>query len=645
MKRRNFLNNITKLSAAPILLNGLPLRSFASPSFLPSNCQGIGDRVMVIIFLKGGNDGLNTIIPVDQYSRYANLRPDIRINAGNYINLDTTLPIGDQVGLNPAMTSFKAMYDNGQASLIQAVGYPGFNQSHFKSTDLWLTGGDGTPANFNINSGWMGRYLDTAFPGAFDGPTTNYPDPMGIQLGDTKPSIGFHDHGNEYIGVNLSNQNPGNLFGLLNGLGTAPHGGVPASDYGDNINYIMGVENTTNAYGGRISSVYNNGNNSTTSYPNSNLGGQLKTVARLLSGGSKTKIFLVHKSGFDTHANQVQAGSTQLGTHADLLSDVFDSIKAFTDDLTNLGLEQNVMTATFSEFGRRITQNGSMGTDHGNFAPVFLFGSGAAPGVHGTNINIDPNTLDAAGNLPSTALQHDYRSIWKTLLQDWLAAGDDVLTGSSFNSYSKIAGLVTPGLIVPPECYNVTSVLPVAFSEFTAEYIVAKNEVELFWQTESEINHSHYLVQRSADGRNFEDIELVDSAGESSVTQKYYSVDDQPLPGISYYRIKSIDLDDSIEYTDVRSVRNEGGGNENIKIYPNPAKYDFNLVLTTEQEYDGIIQVFDLRGKIIKERSVRVTKGFNKFNLSVEKLPNGNYTVVLVKGRRNVASMKLLVVP
>ena len=644
MKRRNFINNITKLSAAPLLLNGVPLRSFASPDFLPPSCQGIGDRVMVIIFLKGGNDGLNTIIPVDQYSRYANLRPDIRIDAGSYINLDTTLPVEDQVGLNPAMTSFKAMYDNGQASLIQGVGYPGFNQSHFKSTDLWLTGGDGSPANFNINSGWMGRYLDSAFPGAFGGPTEAYPDPMGIQLGDTKPSIGFHDHANEYIGVNLSKQNPGSLFGLLNGLGTAPHT-VPSSDYGDNINYIMGVENTTNAYGSRISSIYNNGNNSTISYPNSNLGGQLKTVARLLSGGSKTKLFLVHKSGFDTHANQVQSGSTQLGTHANLLQDVFDSIKAFTEDLTNLGLEQNVLTATFSEFGRRITQNGSIGTDHGNFAPIFLFGSGAVPGVRGTNINIDPNTLDTAGNLPSSALQHDYRSIWKTLLQDWLAAGDDVLSSADFSNYNKIPGLVTPGLIVPPECYNVTALLPVEFSEFTAEYVADENLVALSWQTESEVNHSHYLVQRSADNETFEDIELVDSAGESSTTQKYATVDDQPLSGISYYRIKSIDLDDSVEYTEVRSVRNEGGGNESIKLYPNPAKYDINVVLTTEREYDGTIQIFDLRGKKVRERSVQVQKGFNKFNLSVEKLSNGNYTVVLVRGLKNVASMKLVVIP
>lgn len=644
MKRRSFLNNITKLSAAPLLLNGMPLRSFASPNFLPPNCQGISDRVMVIIFLKGGNDGLNTIIPIDQYSRYANLRPDIRINANNYINLDSTLPIEDQVGLNPAMTSFKAMYDAGQASLIQSVGYPGFNQSHFKSTDLWLTGGDGTPANFNINSGWMGRYLDTAFPGAFAGPTPAYPDPMGIQLGDSKPSIGFHDHGNEYIGVNLSNQNPGDLFGLLNGLGTATHGIVPSSDYGDNINYIMGVENTTNAYGGRISEVYNGGNNSTTVYPNSHLGGQLKTVARLLNGGSKTKLFLVHKTGFDTHANQVQSGNTSLGSHADLLTDVFDSIKAFTEDLTNLGLEQNVLTATFSEFGRRITQNGSLGTDHGNFAPVFLFGSGAAPGVRGTNINIDPTTLDVAGNLPASALQHDYRSIWKTLLQDWLAAGDDVLNGASFGDYNKIGGLVTPGLVVPPECYNVTTALPVEFSEFTATYLVPKKEVALFWKTETEINHSHFLVQRSADGRTFEDIELVDSAGESSTTQKYDTVDDRPLPGISYYRIKSIDRDDSFEYTEVRSVRNEGTADEHIKLYPNPAKYDVNLVVTTEQIYDGVIRIFDLRGKKVKERAVRVQRGFNKFNLSVEALANGNYMVALVKGRRNIATMKLVVI-
>ena len=643
MKRRKFINNLSKLSAAPLLLNGLPLHSFISPSLLPPNCQGISDRVMVIIFMKGGNDGLNTIVPIDQFSRYANLRPDIRLNQGNLINLDTTLDIADQVGLHPSMTPFKAMYDVGQASLIQAVGYPNPNQSHFKSTDLWLSGGDGTPANFNLGSGWMGRYMASAFPDLLDGPSQRFPDPIGIQLGDTKPSVGYHGYSNDYLGVNISNQNPGSLFGLLNGLGTAPHLSTPTSDHGDNLDYIMGVENTTNAYGGRISDVYNNSNNSNTVYPSSYLARQLQTVARLIAGGSTTKLFLVHKNGFDTHADQVQGGNTQIGNHADLLGDVFGSIKAFTEDLANLGLEEKVLTATFSEFGRRISQNGSLGTDHGNFAPLFLFGSAAAAGVKGTNINIDPGTLDAAGNLPVSALQHDYRSIYKTLLQDWLGAGDDVLNAANFGNYNKVPDLITTTATVPPDCYNVASALPVVFSGFTAEYFASRKEALILWRTESEFNHDHYRVQRSNDGRNFDTIETVSSAGESTTSQQYRIIDPAPLAGVSYYRIESVDLDGSLEYTDTRSITVDTAGSQHVKLYPNPAIYDVNVVLTTEEGYAARITIFDTQGKRVKEQSVRVNKGFNKFNLSVTDLSKGAYVLNIQRNEIEIGSMPLIV--
>ena len=141
MKRRNFLKNIGCLSATPLLLNGLPVNPFATTSMLPLlTCQGIDERILVIIFLKGGNDGINTAVPIEQYDVYSNIRPDLALaNSGSnaIIPLDNTLPIEDQVGLHPIMTSFKDMYDNGLARMVQGVGYPLPNQSHFKSTDLW----------------------------------------------------------------------------------------------------------------------------------------------------------------------------------------------------------------------------------------------------------------------------------------------------------------------------------------------------------------------------------------------------------------------------------------------------------------------------------------------------------------------------
>ena len=473
MKRRNFIKNISTLSAAPLLLKGIPVNAFSTASMLPLlNCQGINDRVLVVIFLKGANDGVNTIIPVNQYDNYVAKRPNIRLNnvgtTNGIINLDTTLELNRQVGIHPVMTAFKSMYEGGKANIIQAVGYPQPNKSHFKATDLWLSGGDGTPANFNIASGWVGRFLESAYPGVYGVSTPEFPDPLGIQFGDTKPSNMFHNHEKEFLGVNLTDQNLTNLYGLLNGLGTAPHTNIPNSEYGDEINYIMSVENSTNSYGGRISSVHNAGSNSTVVYPGSSLASQLKSVARLLKGGIKTKVFLTHKGGFDTHVNQVVSTDTHTGTHANLLKDVFDSIKAFHDDLAALGLEQRVVTVTFSEFGRKVVQNGSFGTDHGNFAPMFMFGPAVQAGVVGNNIIIDNvtsdgNMFESSGN---TQMQYDYRAIFKTLLKEWLGAGQTIIDQSMFGSYNTVSNLIKSGSVVTEQCLNT----PLCYNYVTSKF-------------------------------------------------------------------------------------------------------------------------------------------------------------------------------
>jgi uncharacterized protein (DUF1501 family) len=460
MRRRTFLKHAGQLGLGSIALQGLPIKSFATASMLPLlDCQGINDRAMVVVFLKGANDGLNTIVPINQYDDYAAKRPTIKLpNVGQsngLINLDTTLAIEKEVGIHPMMTAFKSMYESDRASIIQAVGYPSPNKSHFKSTDLWMTGGDGTTANFNIESGWLGRYLESAYPGVSGISTPEFPDPLGIQFGDNKPSGSLHNHDLEYLGINLTGQDPSNLFGLLNGLGSAPHTDLFPSDFSDQLSYIMNIENSTNSYGARISSVYNNGSNSSVTYPSTDLGNQLKSIARLMKGGSKTKVFLAHKSGFDTHVNQVVTGATSTGTHATLLADVFNCIEAFHADLANLGLENKVVTVTFSEFGRKVVQNANVGTDHGNFAPLFLFGSAVKSGVIGNNITI--NSITADGNLVETGannqLQHDYRSIFKTLLRDWLGAGQTIIDQSMFGTYTTINNLIDTPSVVKPECY------------------------------------------------------------------------------------------------------------------------------------------------------------------------------------------------
>ena len=165
-------------------------------------------------------------------------------------------------------------------------------------------------------------------------------------------------------------------------------------------------------------------------FSNNGLAGQLRLVARLLSGGSKTKIFLTRIGGFDTHASQVVAGEPSMGAHAALLYHVSSAVKAFQDDLKFLGLEDRVVTMTFSEFGRRAASNGSYGTDHGTAAPMFVFGSGVRPGIYGTN----PDLSDLnRGNLRN---QFDYRQVFAAVLQDWMGASNEALVQTRFDQYA-----------------------------------------------------------------------------------------------------------------------------------------------------------------------------------------------------------------
>ena len=225
------------------------------------------------------------------------------------------------------MTEFKDFYDSGYLNIIQGVGYPQPNKSHFKSTDLWLTAGDGTPENFNISTGWLGRYLDYRFPNYSGVPTTKRPDPLGIQLGDKKPSLGFHTEGEHRFDLNLSGQDPSGFYSLVQGIGGAPWDTLPDNRYGEELQYIMNIENNVSTYAERISEVFNAGTNSPVTYPDISLGNQLKTVARLIAGGSQTKIFMVQHGGFDTHANQTAEGNPAGGRHGELLTGLSQAVK------------------------------------------------------------------------------------------------------------------------------------------------------------------------------------------------------------------------------------------------------------------------------------------------------------------------------
>ncbi|MFK8163994.1 MAG: DUF1501 domain-containing protein [Lewinella sp.] len=449
MKRRKFL----KLAApVPLLLNAIQVKAFESLGLMQAlECGDVQNRCIVVIQMRGGNDGLNTIIPVDAYGTYAGLRPNIKIpdsGANAYIPLDTTLTLADQVGLNPGMSGIKALYDQGKATIIQGVSYPTHNRSHFKSTDLMLTGGDGQPANFNIPDGWMGRYLKYNYPNAIGTPSPIMPDPVGIQLGNKKPSLGFHSLEEHALAINLSGQDPAGFFTLVSQVGLDPIANIPMSHYGDKLDYIQAVEEDSEVYAERISGVFNNGRNSVSAnYPDTYLANQLKTVARLLNGGSKTKIFLVDMTGFDTHVNQIGTNAG-LGSHFNLLTMLSEGVKAFQDDLAAMALDDRVMTVTFSEFGRKATENANRGTDHGTLSPMMVFGKHLDAGVKGTNLDL--TTLDNGAPLGQ---QHDYRAVFTELLHKWLGADDGALIATGFLPYKNSGlDLISSTQVADPTC-------------------------------------------------------------------------------------------------------------------------------------------------------------------------------------------------
>ncbi|MEZ4918056.1 MAG: DUF1501 domain-containing protein [Saprospiraceae bacterium] len=449
MKRRNFLKT---LSVSPFVVNGFNMRPFANSGMAKalSDCADVEGRVLVIIQLKGGNDGLNTLIPIFQYDTYANMRPNIKVpdsGDGQYIELDSTVKNSFRTGLNPAMTAIKELYDKGWANIIQGVGYQSPNLSHFRSTDLWLSGGDGTFSVAETSTGWIGRSLQALYPDVKGKPITSMPDPLGIQVGDPNPSLGFHTETEHQSAINLSGQDPAGFYSLVQTIGGAPIDNVPDSEHGEELEYIMSVEQSVSEYAQRITDVFNAGTNAL-SYPNISLANQLKTVARLIRGGCKTKVYLCSTGGYDTHSAQVAVGQTYEGNHYDLLWNLSQSVKAFMDDLDAMGIADQVMACSFSEFGRTVYENGSNGTDHGTLAPMFVFGKGVKPGISGPNVNL--SNLTSGNHLQN--MNFDYRQVFGTLLQDWLGVNDYVMAASTFDSFVKMP-LVNPSHVVDPGCY------------------------------------------------------------------------------------------------------------------------------------------------------------------------------------------------
>lgn len=417
-------------------VGGFTVRGFSSPLLAPLlNRAAAEDRVLVIVQLYGGNDGLNTVIPLDQYSLLSGFRSNILIPSNQVLPL-SGLPA---TGLHPALTGLQDLWNDGKLSIVQGVSYPTPNFSHFRATDIWETGSD---ANVVLDSGWAGRYLNFEYPNYPAGfPNVDMPDPLAIRIGGPV-NLGLQNMGvNMAVAIN-------NTADPLNLTGSVYIDPVTGACSGSKLDFVRTVQRQTDLYGDVINTAAQPGCNLSTLYPTGNQPGAelaqaLKIVAQLICGGLKTRIYWVSETGFDTHAQQTDSVDHTIGAHADLLKGVSDSIHAFQDDLQLLGISERVIGMTFSEFGRRIMSNGSGGTDHGSALPMFLFGDKVIPGMLGTNPVIDPGTTPAT----NLAMQYDFRSVYASVLKDWFCLEQNEVDQVLLNSFQPLSLIDPQGCI------------------------------------------------------------------------------------------------------------------------------------------------------------------------------------------------------
>lgn len=442
MKRRQFIRRIGAGGAAGLTLGGIPVNLLAgSPVLKSAAASSHNDKVLIFIQMHGGNDGLNTLIPISQYTNYYNLRPNIAISdrgTRSFIEVDPSVADEVRVGLHPDMGAFKEMYDEGKVAIIQNVGYPEMNLSHFRGRDVVFMGTDESEHD-RYHSGWMGRYLDNIYPGYPEAyPSESMPDPLGIELSGTL-SLAFHREEGIPIGLNIGN--PTQFHQLISSVGVEPPIAFPESRAGDEMRYIMEFEKKSNEYAQRLKDVYEAGGTTSIEYRETypytsparanGLAAQLRLIARLLGGGIRTKIFLCRIGGFDTHGEQVDEGDSSHGMHASLLYNMSTAVQDFYRDLAARGLGHRVLATTFTEFGRRAKSNDSYGTDHGTATPVFVFGTQLNPGIYGQNPGLDEEDM-VGFNL---VYDIDYRRIYTSVIQDWFEGDQQALIDTGFAAY------------------------------------------------------------------------------------------------------------------------------------------------------------------------------------------------------------------
>ena len=401
LSRRRFLG--TGLSAFTV--------SFAMPEILSdlALAQGVSARNLVVLYLSGGNDSLSMVIPYNDPFYYSR-RPTIGVPAG------TVLQIGSDasrvaLGLHPRLTGLKTIYDRGRLAVIQRTGYPNQSRSHFLGTDIWSSADPTNPAG----TGWVGRYLDTL-------PTPT--DPLvGWNTTRDLPRVLQADHVSVPAILSpatyaFSSPNTGTEAIAERAAALRINSHVPVDR--PDLAFVYRNADAAMATLDRVASVASYG--STVTYPTSGLGQALKAVAGSMVRGIGTRVYYVTTGGFDTHASQNPNATT--GSYYGLMATLNDALFAFYQDLTNQGLFGDTLVLSYSEFGRRISENGSNGTDHGAASVMLAMGGRVAGGTYGTapNLTPDPANVTLENSAGDVRFETDFRSVYAQVLDRWLGA-------------------------------------------------------------------------------------------------------------------------------------------------------------------------------------------------------------------------------
>ncbi len=401
LSRRRFLQASSLLSLSPVL-----------PSILGSTARAAtaspDARVLVVVQLDGGNDGINTVVPYAD-DGYGRARDKLRLETDKLHKLD------DRVGLHPSMRAAKALFDDGRLCIVQGVGYPNPDRSHFRSMRIWQT------ARFDDDRhdgyGWLGSALDQWTLQRNEAAAAN-----AIYVGEQETPVALWSRRSTATALSAAED----LKLTLVPMSASP----PPSASGDQTSLeqfvskqILSAYAAADEFAREQSARQASGG---IDYPDSSLGSQLKLVSELLKSGAHARVFYTMHSGYDTH-------SAQLYTHSRLLREFSDATKAFLDDLKAAKLDDRVVVLAFSEFGRRVKENDSQGTDHGTAGPVLLAGSPVKGGLVGSApdlVNLDGGDLK---------MQLDFRQVYAAILDDWLAIDPKTVLGESFEKPSVVS--------------------------------------------------------------------------------------------------------------------------------------------------------------------------------------------------------------